>query len=227
MGWKTSTIIITPRPDLPFESLLNSLGLTDLKRIDDEPFETALNPGGNKVYIGSYKDSLIISVPEIPTSFLTENISDAEKILISECPGAEICAITLHSVVNFWGYSIIKNGQKIRARAGASDDGTFLEYGAPLPEEEALLSKSTIDDHGNRIYLLDEFPGEPFAEDQVGENFVFEISSRYFGAPLDSADELLFETMLTGYHFSNNSKPNRDSSSKGIQLKNKPWWKFW
>jgi hypothetical protein len=227
MGWKTSTIIITPRPDLPVESLLNSLGLTDLKSIDDEPFEIALNPKGSNVYIGSYKDSLIISVPDIPASFLTENLSYAEKILIRECPEAEICAIILHSTVNLWGYSIIKNGQKIRARAGASDDGTFLEYGTPLIEEEALLSKSTIDDHGNRIYLLDEFPEEPFTEDQVGENFVFEICSRYFGTPLDSADDLLFETVLTGYRFSKNTKPNRDSSSKEVQLKNKPWWKFW
>ena len=227
MGWKTSTIIITPRPDLPFEKLLNALGLLDLKSIDDEPFETALNPKGNNVYIGSYKDSLIITVPDIPASFLTEDISDAEKILIRECPEAEICAIVLHSTVNLWGYAVIKNGQKIRARAGAADDGTFLEYGDPLMEEEALLSKSTIDDQGNRTYLLEEFPGEPFTEDQVGENFVFEISSRYFGTPLDSADDLLFETILTGYRFSNNAKPNKEGSSKEIQLKNKPWWKFW
>jgi hypothetical protein len=127
-----------------------------------------------------------------------------------------------------WGYSVTVNGHKVRARAGSSDDGTFVEIGEPLEEEIELLSKSRLDENGNRIYLLDDFPDEPFNEDQVRENFVFSICKRYFGEELDTADQLLFDTKLTGFTYakvinvkslSNHGKQKMDES--------KPWWKFW
>lgn len=91
--------------------------------------------------------------------------------------------------------------KKIRARAGNSDDGTFVEIGEPLDEEKELLSKSKLDENGNKVYVLDEFPDETFSEDQVGENFVFLICKRYFDQELDSAHDLLFKTTLAGYQY--------------------------
>jgi hypothetical protein len=90
-----------------------------------------------------------------------------------------------------------------------------------------LLSKSKSDEHGNRIYLLEDYPDEPFEEDQVGENFVFSICKRYFGEELDSADEL-FDTTLTGFKYKKVAKettPNDSAQKKGNG--SKPWWKFW
>ena len=147
-------------------------------------------------------------------------------------PNSEICSIVLHSAVNLWGYSVTQNGQKIRARAGSADDGTFVEIGEPLEEEKELLSKSKLDDNGNRTYLLDDFPNEPFNEDQVGENFVFSICKRYFDEELDCADDLLFETTLTGYRFetvkqrTSTQQTNKQNSIDKIDNV-KPWWKFW
>jgi len=229
MGWKASALLINPCGEINSEELLTDLGFAKLTKIKDETFDAAINPSGKKVYIGKYKDTLIITTANLPTTFLAENTTPTEKLLISKFPDSEICAIVLHSVVNLWGYSVIKNGQKIRARAGSADDGTTLEYGEPLEEEKELLGKSTIGENGARTYLLEDFPDEPFTEDQVGENFVFSISSRYFGEPLDCIDELLFETVLTGYSYSkgklagstnNGSNP---SATRGA----KPWWKFW
>ena len=197
-----------------------------MKKIGDEPFEVAINPDNNKVYIGTYKDNLLICAANIPMQFFEDKETQSEKILIKAFPTSEICSIVLHSAVNLWGYSVTKNGEKIRARAGSSDDGTFIEMGVPLEEEKELLSKATVHNDGSRTYIFEDFDGDPMTEDQIGENFVFEICSRYFGEQLDRADDLLFETTLTGYSFSNsNTTPITTQQQK--ETDTKPWWKFW
>jgi hypothetical protein len=166
----------------------------------------------------------------MPMHFFDISESETEKILKRTFPNSEICSIVLQSTVNLWAYSVIKNGQKIRTRAGSADDGTFIEIGEPLEEEKNLLNKSTVDNEGNRTYLLEDFPDEQFTEDQVGENFVFAICSRYFGEQLDSADDVLFETLLTGYSYSHADTHQPDAQQlayKESVSKVKPWWKFW
>lgn len=230
MGWKASTIIINNPTPIDSETLLKELGFNSLTKTKEELFEAVMNPSDNEVYIGSYKDNLLICAPDIPMHFFENNESQTEKALNRIFPNAEICSIVLHSVVNLWGYSVIKNGKKIRTRAGSADGGTFIELGEPLDEEKELLSMSTLDKNGNRIYLLDRFPDEPFSEDQVGENFVFAICKRYFDEELDSADELLFKTTLTGYKYGKikQGETQRTPQVQTIKTEDKkPWWKFW
>ncbi len=227
MGWKASTIIIHKPTQVDNEELLKELGFGNLTRIEDEPFEVAINPDDNKVYIGSYEDNLLVCAPDIPMQFFEDFETLTEKILKQTFPNSEICSIVLQSTVNLWGYSVTMNGQKIRARAGSSDDGTFVEFGEPLDEEKELLSKSRMDENGNRIYWLDDFPDEPFNEDQVGENFVFSICKRYFGVELDSADNLLFETILTGYKYKKVAPTEKTKQEQHKIDDKKPWWKFW
>lgn len=229
MGWKASTIIIHKPTQVDHVNLLQALGFANLTKIDDEPFESVINPDDDTVYVGTYKDNLLICAPDIPMQFFEDEVSHVEKTLIEHFPTSEICSIILHSVVNLWGFSVIQNGQKIRVKAGSADDGTFVDVGEPLEEEKDLLSKSTLDKKGNRIYLLEDFPNEPFNEDQVGENFVFEICSRYFGAPLDRSDELLFETPMKGYSYSNFGQSNNTQQpvEQNTSNREKPWWKFW
>jgi len=230
MGWKASTIIISNPTQVDNEKLLNDLGFSNLKKIEDEPFEVAINPDDNNVFIGTYKDNLLICAPDIPMFFFEDDETQTEKILIKAFPTSEICSIVLHSGVNLWAYSVTKNGQKIRARAGSSDDGTFVEIGEPLEEEKELLSKSTLEKNGARTYIFEETDDEPMTEDQVGENFVFAICSRYFGEQLDQADDLLFETTLAGYSYSPKSTQKVTVQKTNLQQTandNKPWWKFW
>jgi hypothetical protein len=209
MGWKASTIIIHEPTAVDHEALLKKIGLVDLKKISNEPFEVALNPTGNKVYIGTYKNNLLICIEDLPMHFFEKKESTIEKKLYEIFPNSELCAIVLHSGVNLWGYSISKKGSKIRVKAGSADDGTFVEIGDPIKEEQALLSKSTVSSNGQRTYLLDEDDDEPLTEDQVGENFVFAISKRYFGVELDHAEDLLYETSLTGYTYQISNKKSK------------------
>jgi hypothetical protein len=226
MGWKISAIIIHPAPETDALPLLRDLGFPELYKIEDEPFEVAMNPDDNKIYLGTCKNNLLICAQTIPLMFLDEGLSDAEQFLTAKFPQAEICSVVLHSVVNLWGYAVVKNGRKVRARAGSSDDGTFLETGEPLEEEKELLQQSTINEQGSRIYRLHDNPQDALSEDQVGENFVFEICKRYFGVPLNEDDELLFETTLSGYSYSVQGARPRDAAPEPVKAA-KPWYKFW
>jgi hypothetical protein len=220
MGWKASTIIIKKPTLVDHEGLLKELGFENLSKIEDQPFEVAINPDEGKVYIGSYKDNLLICAPDIPMQFFQENQTLTEKTLNRIFPNSEICSIMLNSTVNLWGYSVTQNGQKIRARAGSSDDGTFVELGEPLEEEKELLGRSTVTKDGKRTYIFEDIDDEPMTEDQVGENFVFAICKRYFGEELDSADDLLFETRLKGYSYqsANKTKPEQKDKKKSKWL---------
>ncbi len=229
MGWKASMIIVSKPAPVDLRSLLGELGFSNLTKIEDEPVEVAINPRDNQVFIGSYKGNLLICALNFPMDFFYTYESHTEKILINTFPGCEICSIVLHSSINLWAYSITKNGQKIRVRAGRADEGTYIDLGEPLEEEKELLSRSTIDEDGARTYILEEFGGKPMSEDQVGENFVFAICKRYFGEELDQADELL-ETELTGYSFGQQPIPKPTvykSRLEELSKQDKPWWKFW
>lgn len=220
MGWKASAIIVHSSKETDPKSLLSELGFSNLSKIKDRTVEEVINPGRKEVYIGRYKNNLIICTPDLPMNFIEDKSGHAEKVLIDKFPDAEICSIVLHSVVNLWGYAIIKDGQKIRARAGSADDGTFVEFGEPLKEELDLLSKSRVNAEGKREYTFEDYPDEPMTEDQVGEEFVFEITGKYLGEQLDSCDDFLFETKLEGYSYSRIINPSS-------VLAGKPWWKFW
>src|SRR4051812_41090555 len=118
MGWKASMIIIHPQAEVDLEKLLNELGFQKLKRIDDAPMDTAIYPDENKVYVGTYKNNLLICASDLPMLFFEEEMSETEAILLNRFPDSEICALILQSTVNLWGYSILKNGKKLRTRAG-------------------------------------------------------------------------------------------------------------
>ncbi|WP_437824361.1 hypothetical protein [Tenacibaculum mesophilum] len=227
MGWKISCVIINSNKEIEKEKLLNSIGFHNLKKIVPKTFEEVMLPPGNTVYITKYKGNWIICEQELPIKSFEENTSYEENTLSDFFPDTEICSIALQSTVNFWGYSVTKNNQKLRVKGGTSELGTFIDFGKPLKEEEKLLSKSKIDENGNRFYNFDEFTEGEFTEDQVGENFVFELGTRYFGKQLDSDDELLFDTNFEGYSFSKTPTNIRkvssplDNLNKNTQLNTK------
>jgi hypothetical protein len=223
MGWKASSIIIKTQSKIDNDTFLSDLGFTTLSKTEDKTFDVAINPDDNKLYIGYYNNNLIITAPEIPMLFFENSLSTIEKILIDKFPESEICSIVLHSVVNLWGYALIVNGEKIRVRAGSANDGTFCDFGEIQEEEKELFSKSTIDSDGKRTYKFDDMPDEIFYEDQVGENYVFALTQRFFGKPLDYLDDI-FDLEFNGYDYSLNKYYQYEPQN--TKQKNK-WWKFW
>ena len=70
----------------------------------------------------------------------------------------------IDSSVNLWGYSLIKNGQKIRAKAGSAKKGIFVEFGELLEEEKELIGKSKVNKDCQRIYFVPGIDYEPNTE---------------------------------------------------------------
>jgi hypothetical protein len=219
MGWKTSCIFIQNPGNVDHGKVLQTLGFEQYSTIEAEPFEVALNPKEGQVYIGTYKDCLIICTPDIPLQIIETQNSALERAISSIFPKADISAFVLHSVVNLWGYTVLQNGKKIRARAGNCDDGTYLDQGDPLDAEQELLSQSTLDQNGQRVYYFKDDPDEAYSEDQVGENFVFALAARYTGDKEGFPDELLFETELNGYSVS------KTNTSKTVDTTEAYTWK--
>ncbi len=207
MGWKISLIIITNPSTISHKELLTGLGLKRFSETGSGSIEEASTISNKKTYIGDYKGQLVIHDWTIPEKIILQNNTPEEKFLASRFPNSEIAVMELVSTINFWGYKILKDGKVLRHRAGDADKGTYFDLGDPLEEEKPLLAQSYINEEGERMYRMEDMPGEEFNEDQVGENFVFEIGRRYLGRQLDMADDFLWETPLTEY-------------SK------KPWWKL-
>jgi hypothetical protein len=81
MGWKASTIIINQPTQVDNVDLLRELGFNNLTKIEDEPFEVAINPDNHKVYIGTYKDNLLICAPDIPMAVFLKTRKPKQKRL--------------------------------------------------------------------------------------------------------------------------------------------------
>lgn len=202
MGWNISTIVVTNPPPIDMEELLTNLGFKNLIKIEDRNFDTAISPKDGQVYVGFIDNNLIVSVNTLPFDSLTNQLSETELALTKLFPKSEICTLTTVSSVNHFGYAVIKNGNKIRVKAGDFDHGTLIDYGEPLAEEQILLQQSKISDFGQRLYYL-QTGQTPLEEHQVGENYIFDIFKRYSERNLDS-DEVL-ETTFVGFDFDQNA----------------------
>ena len=195
--------------------------------IAPEPFEITCNPPEGQVFIGAFNGCVLICAQEIAYESMQYDVAPTEQILSEIYPDTEIASFWLLSGTNSWGYSIVKNGQKIRLRAGNVQelDGLEMESGTPLPEEEELFAHSILTEGGSRRYKLDGDTDYEYEEEQVGENFVFEVAGRYLGCRFDGCDELLFETELRGYSYERESDSELHSKTKPTSQRS--WWKFW
>lgn len=198
MGWKASLVIINQTVDIPTPKLIRQLGGGRLTARAESTLEDAIYPDDDKLYIGFYKGNTLICDADLPLIFYDEALSEVELNFIGLFPNAEILALNLNSFDNFYGYVLISQGQKIRAKMGDSEVPLRFELGEPLPEEQPLYRNSVLQSAGNRVFRLDD---EPYSEDAIGEEFVFEVAKRFLGGRLDSdeLDELMFETPFQCY----------------------------
>ncbi|MBY6240626.1 hypothetical protein [Methylosinus sp. Sm6] len=205
MGTKCDMLLIRPARVEESEALLRDLGFQITAPLGEECFCRAIWPKRNTIWVGRAGDCLILSSKGLANQFFEKKRSDFMSLLFARFPESEIAALMLHSVVNLWGFALYRNGEPFRRKAGAADDGTYLDEGAPIAEEEELLAKSTLDAEGRRVYRLPQWPDEEFPEDGVGEEFVLAIFDRMTAARPEAA--------------------NLDISCVGFALR--PWWKFW
>src|SRR5258706_9869852 len=131
---------------------------------------------------------------------MTDEISEVEKSLFRLFPTSEILSVACISTTNYHGYSLIKDGKKLRTKSLNADDGFYFDFGQLIEEEKPIYSKSEILD-GKRIWKIEELPDDIFYEDQMMEDFTFEVAKRLLGVRIDNeeGEELLDNTTFRKY----------------------------
>lgn len=203
MGWKAFTLFATDQPSGYFgsfpqhdperaEAIRIRLGLDRYEIKGKSTFEQGIYPQNGSLFIGAYPGGTILCEEDLPFDFFDE-ISEKTHVpgverrnfrsnFLNLYPAGQVLAIVLHSVVDLWGYSLYSKGKWIRAATGSSDDGLIGQFGQPLPEEERILR---------------ECPIEKVHEEGIGEELVFDVSTRFLGKRIDAFDE--FNLQMTEY----------------------------
>jgi hypothetical protein len=215
MGWKASAIFIKPAGNVDDQKLLDLFGYGDAQA-EAKPgyLETAIYPAENYLYIARFNDVIVICVQDFPDRFYTQQLTYIEQRLADIFPVGEILAISLHSGNNYFGYALIKDGKKARVKTGPGHNKAVLfEMGAPLPEEASLYALSKTDSRNEKFFYFEHRPNDPLPEDAVGENFVFNITGRFFGEPMNRSEKF-HQIPAQGYR---KEKEEKDELFENIQ----------
>ncbi|RXK60645.1 hypothetical protein ESA94_09280 [Lacibacter luteus] len=218
MGWKGSMIIIQdPGNVRDDKKLLSALGLDNYTFSEETLLDECLYPDDNSINIGYFNNTIIICDGfQIIDDFINDVTTYKERQLISIYPESEILSIAFLSTTNFHGYSLIDKGHKVRVKAIDADNGKILDGGEFLSEEIVLYNKGFVD--GNTMYWsYEDLPDDKFEENQLLEDFSFEVAKRLLGVRIDAdeGDQLLFETPFKKYLPSNQLVSSNISSMRG------------
>ncbi len=194
MGWKVSMIIIengaVPVSD---ETILSAIGMGHLKPLEDCTFEEAMYNRDAGIALGQVNNNTVICDKYLMTAESLERIQDlsltaAESSLSSLFPDTEILSVACHSTVNYHGYSLIKNGEKQRLKYITADEPRRA-MGKDLEEEAAIYARS----HRVGEQYFWTIDGDEYQEDQLMEEFTFELAKRRLGFRLDMSNDIFFE----------------------------------
>jgi len=190
-------------------TILKAIGKSNFKFKEETTLDECIYPRDKSISIGRYNGNIIIIEDyQITTKTLEKadnlNLTAEEENLCKIFPNSEIVTIACHSVVNYHGYSLIKNGQKLRLKV-ISSDTPLIEFGQKLKEEEKLYSTS-YQKEGANFWKDESDPNEVFSEDQLMEDFTFGIANRRLGVHLDQieGEELMEKVRFNKYVKSKN-----------------------
>ena len=190
MGWKAECILINEREEgylgtFPTHSeqravqLIEGLPLPYNRVGEVTTLEDGIYP--KTLTIGAYEGAVVIGLPSIDTYL--DPASHSVKLLLQMFPAAKILCMQLHSVVNLFGYAVYENGEFRRLRRGSADASLVADEGQPLPLEQPLFERSIVRNGERYFYGTDD--GE-YDESAFGEEFVFTLSTPFFGTRCDS-----------------------------------------
>lgn len=197
MGWKLGMLILDPAPKMEYDKFVRILGYNGKKLEKSTKLDFEYQASIYHLNIGVYQNKLVITSGDLPYKFYTEKPDSLELELIKNFPNTRFYACSLGSATNSWGYCILEPKDKIRRiRMGSADMGVILDIGKQLEEENIFFNNSYINDNGERMYKI-KGHSENYSEDQVGENFVFELFKRFFGVDFFEIDGFGETEMIT------------------------------
>ena len=132
MSIVTQYILVKGQADANVSHLLQEMQLSDYVAEREVELYQANKP--KTLFIGHYKDVLIIAHPDLPFVFFNKEQTEVERKFIRLFPKAEIAVLYINEQVGGFGYAIIRDGVRVRMKDG-SDGDIFNDYGPLLPEE--------------------------------------------------------------------------------------------
>lgn len=213
-------MIIVERPEqtVSDEHLLNELGFGSFATLGKGALELAVESRDNTIGIGRCDGHVIITEGHQLTEKVGRTKDPAalvpyEQTLSGLFPGSEVLSVACHSTSNYAMHSLVKDGVKLRYRR-IDGDGKGVVHGAPLAEEEPIYARSKVVE-GVRMFRGEE-PDAPYeyTEDQLMEDFTFEVAKRYLGVRLDRDEAQAVNDMeLRLYRYD----PTRKVIPKGVR----------
>lgn len=116
------------------------------------------------LFAGEYNGCLVLVEKDLPFEFFGAGLKARAKALVDLFPEAEIGALLQNASVGQYGYTVIREGRRIRTKHG-SEEVVYFEFGTPLDEEQESPDEP----------LFEEEELEDMREDGLSEKEIREI----------------------------------------------------
>lgn len=189
MGWKLYSIIYKAQnknETALIKQIENSTKAVEYLKVGKKPYNECMNPKEGFLYLGKFKDYLIINEANIALGFFEQPASKTENFWRTLSRNSQdIYCFILDSVSCMYGFAYLSNQRKIRCKWGYLDEPIKLDIGPPLHLEKEFYEKENINS------LLKD--GETEFH-QIGEDLVFHLITKILGeSPIHSADLMNLE----------------------------------
>jgi len=177
---KLYLIIIGKISNIDIDKVRESLGLENLRpgKLRDM-FSAQLILEG--YCIGKYKDNVLIVSPVAVFEFFNVEIGPFAKRVSDVFADKEIVVLTLYSVIDSYGFAVVSNGERLRAKWGGEGDKIYIDYGDKIKEENEVNEEAFVD--GSHL----------------GTNIVHMLLRRYFGKDDKEVESNLCKINLLEY----------------------------
>ncbi|WP_440134207.1 hypothetical protein [Chitinophaga sancti] len=149
------------------------------------------------LFAGEYNGCLILVEKDLPFEFLGAGLAAKARALVALFPEAEIGALLQNASVGQYGYTVIKEGKRIRTKHG-SEEEVFFEFGTPLEEEQECPDEPLFEEEE-----LEEMREDGLSEKEIREIIRFErefrvpgkLVKRYLGVVFNELDPATVKLM--------------------------------
>lgn len=168
MGWKLSLIAARQPTLADSDALAVTLGFPDFR--EEQPLDRVLYPAPG-LAIGHRNGVTLLSSESLTEAILADESCPRAKNLYQAFPAEEYFVASLHSVVDYYAFCLLRGGKVVRRRVGCADEGTMQSDGEPLVWES---------EHEEEVDGWKHYDGE---------GAVFQFLEPLLGFRLDYADD--------------------------------------
>jgi hypothetical protein len=134
MSWNKYCVVVTNIEETDLLKVINLIGYGFLKQGSGIDFRTAFDNRGDDMPFGLIDNCLWILSSTQVDKFFSSEPSSLEKNLSKKFPNSTILALEENSTVDSFGFSLIKNGKRIRVLNGCDREFMF-DFGEQIDEE--------------------------------------------------------------------------------------------